>query len=89
MFVAVGKFDKHSITIAFSARYPNLKSVRELVYKRGFAKVNGCRIGITDNSIIENKLGVSPLFCFTASANSIYVVLNLQTVVHKNYLYIK
>merc|ERR1719357_2399681 len=29
--------------------YPNLKSVRELIYKRGFAKVqNGSRIPITD-----------------------------------------
>jgi len=40
-----------------------LKSVRELVYKRGFAKVNGCRIPITDNSIIENKLGAYALVC--------------------------
>jgi len=40
------------------ARYPNLKSVRDLVYKRGFVKINGCRIPITDNSVIENKLGV-------------------------------
>jgi len=35
-----------------------LKSVRQLVYKRGFAKINGCRIPITDNSVIENKLGM-------------------------------
>ena len=37
--------------------YPNLKSVRELIYKRGFAKVNRQRIPITSNSIIENQLG--------------------------------
>jgi hypothetical protein len=36
--------------------YPNLKSVRELVYKRGFAKVRGQRIPITSNAIIEKKL---------------------------------
>ena len=36
--------------------YPNLKSVRELIYKRGYAKVNKQRIPITDNSIIE-KVG--------------------------------
>merc|ERR1712124_149397 len=35
--------------------YPNLKTVRELVYKRGFAKVNHQRIAITDNSIIEQS----------------------------------
>ncbi|KAG6395591.1 hypothetical protein SASPL_141714 [Salvia splendens] len=33
--------------------YPNLKSVRELIYKRGFGKVNKQRIALTDNSIIE------------------------------------
>src|SRR3546814_19891335 len=37
--------------------YPNLKSVRELVYKRGHAKINGQRIPITDNKLIEDKLG--------------------------------
>jgi len=36
--------------------YPNLKSVRELIYKRGFAKVRGQRIPITSNTIIEKKL---------------------------------
>ena len=34
-------------------RYPNLKSVKELIYKRGYGKVNKQRIALTDNSIIE------------------------------------
>ena len=37
--------------------YPNLKSVRELIYKRGFAKINKQRIPITSNGIIEKGLG--------------------------------
>jgi len=36
--------------------YPTLRTVRELVYKRGFAKVNKQRIPLTDNAIIEEKL---------------------------------
>lgn len=36
---------------------PNLKTIRELIYKRGFAKINRQRIPITDNSIIEEHLG--------------------------------
>ena len=36
---------------------PNVKAVRELVYKRGFANVNKQRIAITDNSVIEKQLG--------------------------------
>ncbi|XP_057744799.1 60S ribosomal protein L7-4-like [Arachis stenosperma] len=37
--------------------YPNLKSVKELIYKRGFGKLNKQRIALTDNSIIEKALG--------------------------------
>ena len=37
--------------------YPNIKSVRELMYKRGFGRVNGRRIALSDNSIIEARLG--------------------------------
>jgi len=36
---------------------PNLKSIRELIYKRGFGKVNRQRIPLTDNSVIANTLG--------------------------------
>jgi len=36
--------------------YPNLKSVRDLIYKRGFAKVGGQRIPLTDNKLIEDNL---------------------------------
>jgi 60S ribosomal protein uL30 len=43
--------------------YPNLKSVRELVYKRGFGKVNGQRIPLTNNEIIEKKLGRVGIIC--------------------------
>ena len=42
----------------FLNRYPNLKSVRELVYKRGYGKVDGRRTALTDNQIIENALGM-------------------------------
>merc|ERR1712060_542268 len=37
--------------------YPSLKTVRELVYKRGFGKVNKQRIPLSDNSIIAESLG--------------------------------
>ena len=37
--------------IAFG--YPNLKSVRELVLKRGYAKVSGNRLPLTDNKLVE------------------------------------
>ena len=37
--------------------YPSLKTIRELIYKRGFAKVNGQRVPLSDNEIIEKELG--------------------------------
>ena len=36
--------------------YPNLKNVRELVYKKGFAKIDKQRVPLTDNNIIEQAL---------------------------------
>ena len=53
MAYSIFKYDN-----CFIYRYPNLKSVRELIYKRGYAKVNGQRIPLTDNSIIEKNLGI-------------------------------
>merc|ERR1712121_486084 len=43
--------------------YPNLKSVRELIMKRGYAKINHQRIPITDNQIIEGALGGEGIIC--------------------------
>uniref|UniRef100_A0A915B5N6 Large ribosomal subunit protein uL30 n=1 Tax=Parascaris univalens TaxID=6257 RepID=A0A915B5N6_PARUN len=43
--------------------YPNMKSIHDLVYKRGYAKVNSRRIPITDNSIIESALGKYEIIC--------------------------
>merc|ERR1712002_608806 len=42
---------------------PNLKSVRELVYKRGHVKVEGNRTPITSNDIIEKGLGKFNIIC--------------------------
>lgn len=34
-------------------RYPNLKSVKDLIYKKGYAKIEGQKVPLTDNNIIE------------------------------------
>lgn len=56
--------------------YPNLKSVRELIYKRGFAKIKGQRIPITSNKIIEEKLGQSGIICTEDLVHEIFTVGN-------------
>ncbi|KAG7460910.1 hypothetical protein MATL_G00203820 [Megalops atlanticus] len=40
--------------------YPNLKSVRELILKRGQAKIDKRKVPLTDNTIIEQHMGDSP-----------------------------
>lgn len=37
--------------------YPTRKTISDLVYKRGYGKVNKSRIPLTDNAIIEGELG--------------------------------
>lgn len=57
--------------------YPNLKTVKELVYKRGYAKVNGSRVPITDNDIIEKELGEKTkgkIICIEDLIHEIYTV---------------
>jgi large subunit ribosomal protein L7e len=54
--------------------YPNLKSVRELVYKRGYGRVNKQRIAISDNSVIESQLGQYGIICVEDLIHEIYTV---------------
>lgn len=37
--------------------YPSHSVIRKLIYKRGYGKVNGSRIPLTDNSVVEGTLG--------------------------------
>lgn len=37
--------------------YPSLATIRKLVYKRGYGKVNKQRIALSDNAIVEASLG--------------------------------
>ncbi|MCO5603444.1 hypothetical protein L7F22_057594 [Adiantum nelumboides] len=54
--------------------YPNMKSVKELIYKRGFGKLNKQRIPLTDNSLIEQALGKSGIICIEDLIHEIYTV---------------
>jgi large subunit ribosomal protein L7e len=49
---------------------PNLKTVRELIYKRGYGKVNRQRVPLSNNSVIENALGK-------------YDILSVEDLVHE------
>jgi large subunit ribosomal protein L7e len=49
---------------------PNLKSVRELIYKRGYGKVDKQRIPLANNAVIEKALGQ-------------YNILSVEDLVHE------
>ncbi|EEB08279.1 60S ribosomal protein L7 [Schizosaccharomyces japonicus yFS275] len=49
---------------------PNLKAVRDLIYKRGYGKVNKQRTALSDNAIIENALGK-------------YSIISIEDLIHE------
>ncbi|BFZ11087.1 hypothetical protein BsWGS_14125 [Bradybaena similaris] len=42
---------------------PSLKTVKELIYKRGYGRVDHRRVPLTDNSVIEKELGEKDIIC--------------------------
>ena len=54
--------------------YPNRKTISELIYKRGFGKINHSRIPLSDNSIIEQSLGKYGITCIEDLIEEIYQV---------------
>jgi len=54
--------------------YPNRKTISDLIYKRGFAKINHARIPLSDNMIIENSLNKYNINCIEDLIEEIYRV---------------
>ena len=54
--------------------YPNRKTISDLIYKRGFAKINHARIPLSDNTIIEQSLGKFGITCIEDLIEEIYQV---------------
>lgn len=60
--------------ILISDSEPNLKSVRELIYKRGYGKVNKQRIPLSNNAVIEENLGKYDILCVEDLVHEIITV---------------
>jgi len=43
--------------------YPSRKTISNLIYKRGFAKISAQRIPLTNNKLIEDNLGKFGIIC--------------------------
>jgi 60S ribosomal protein uL30 len=77
VFVRLTKATKQMLTLVepyITYGYPNLKTVKELIYKRGFAKVNKQRVAITHNQVIEGKLGKHNILCVEDLVHEIFTV---------------
>lgn len=76
-FVRLSKATQEMLTIVnpyIAYGYPNLKSVRELLYKRGYGKIDKQRVPLTDNQIIEEHLGKYGIVCMEDLIHEIYTV---------------
>ncbi|KAK2740211.1 60S ribosomal protein L7 [Myotisia sp. PD_48] len=77
VFIKLTKATSEMLTIVspyVAFGYPNLKTVRELIYKRGYGKINKQRTALTDNQLIEDNLGKYGIVCMEDLIHEIYTV---------------
>ncbi|XP_069834881.1 ribosomal protein uL30-like [Dendropsophus ebraccatus] len=63
--------------------FPNLKSVRELILKRGQGMVKGKKMPLTDNNMIEEQLGRVGIICLEDVIHELYSAGENFTEVNK------
>merc|ERR1711918_116833 len=66
VFMKASKSAKEMLTRVepyLSYGYPSLKTVRDLIYKRGFGKINKQRLPLNDNAVVERGLGKYGITC--------------------------
>lgn len=56
--------------------YPSLKTVRQLIYKRGYGRINRQRVPLTSNELIEQTLKKYNIICIEDLVHEIYTVGN-------------
>ncbi|GFY79217.1 60S ribosomal protein L7 [Trichonephila inaurata madagascariensis] len=75
VFIKLNKATLNMLRIAqpfITWGYPNLKTVKDMVYKRGFGRIDNQRIPLTRNSIIEKALGKYGIICVEDLIHEIY-----------------
>ncbi|XP_071515600.1 large ribosomal subunit protein uL30-like [Panulirus ornatus] len=61
--------------------YPNLKTVKQLIYKRGHVKIGKRRTPLTSNTIVEKMLGSKGIICVEDLVHEIFTIgENFQAV---------
>lgn len=54
--------------------YPSLSTVRNLIYKRGYARINGQRVRLSSNEMIEEHLKKYNIICMEDLIHEIFTV---------------
>lgn len=54
--------------------YPNIATIRELVFKKGFVRINGKKTAIQSNTMIEENLGEKGIICLEDIIHEIFTV---------------
>merc|ERR1711915_300887 len=52
--------------------YPNLKTIKQMIYKRGHAKIDGRRVPLYSNTLIEKYLGKYGIICVEDMVHEIF-----------------
>lgn len=76
-FVKLNKATVNMLRIAepyITWGYPNLKTVREMIYKRGFGRLDDRRVPLSDNAVIEKRLGKKGIICVEDLIHELYTV---------------
>jgi len=61
--------------------YPSITTVRELLFKKGFARINGKKTAIQSNAMVEEHLGEHGVICLEDIIHEIFTVgPNFSTV---------
>merc|ERR1711998_188314 len=77
VFMKASKASKEMLTRVepyLSYGYPSLKTVRDLIYKHGFGKINKQRLPLNDNAVVERGLGKYGIMCMEDLVHEIYTV---------------
>uniref|UniRef100_A0A671TWR9 Ribosomal protein L7-like 1 n=1 Tax=Sparus aurata TaxID=8175 RepID=A0A671TWR9_SPAAU len=64
--------------------FPNLKSVRELILKRGQTRIGRRRVPLTDNTFIEQHMGKQGIICLEDLIHEISLIPVALHVCHNN-----
>merc|ERR1739845_74113 len=54
--------------------YPTQQTIKNMIYKRGAVKINGQRIKISDNNVVEKSMGNLGINCIEDLVHEIYTV---------------